>query len=149
MMVVAAFMVSGLASTMEPMASTPPEDAELAMVSSILLRRYWRVVRLAVLLQYTILSNHAFHCPTICHRATVALTGLERGMILPVSWLVAGAVAMALAFAVVLPMLIRSGRVETLPLCGGVLFILLYVKDGLQCRGVRKEHRLPNFSFHV
>ncbi len=46
---------------------------------------------------------------------------------LPVSWLVAGAVAMALAFAVVLPMLIRSGRVETLPLCGGVLFILLYV----------------------
>ena len=46
---------------------------------------------------------------------------------LNVSWTALGATAMALAFAVVLPMFIRSGRIDTLPLCGGVLFILLYV----------------------
>ncbi|MGN1020462.1 MAG: phospholipid carrier-dependent glycosyltransferase, partial [Aristaeellaceae bacterium] len=46
---------------------------------------------------------------------------------LDVSWTVLGATAMALAFAMVLPMFIRSGRLDTLPLCGGVLFILLYV----------------------
>ena len=46
---------------------------------------------------------------------------------LNVSWTVLGATAMALAFAVTLPMFIRSGRIDTLPLCGGVLFILLYV----------------------
>lgn len=46
---------------------------------------------------------------------------------LPVSWLTVGTAAMAMAFAVVLPMLIRSGNIEHLPLCGGVLFILLYV----------------------
>ncbi|MGN0779977.1 MAG: phospholipid carrier-dependent glycosyltransferase [Aristaeellaceae bacterium] len=46
---------------------------------------------------------------------------------LNVSWTVVGTAAMALAFAVVLPMFIRSGRMDTLPLCGGVLFILLYV----------------------
>ena len=50
------------------------------------------------------------------------------GMIfLNVSWMVLGATAMALAFAVTLPMFIRSGRIDTLPLCGSVLFILLYV----------------------
>lgn len=46
---------------------------------------------------------------------------------LHVSWTVVGATAMAMAFAIVLPMFIRSGKLETLPLCGGVLFILLYV----------------------
>ena len=46
---------------------------------------------------------------------------------LRVSWGVVGAAAMAMAFAVVLPMFVRGGRLEALPLCGGVLFILLYV----------------------
>lgn len=46
---------------------------------------------------------------------------------LNVSWTVVGATAMAMTFAMVLPMFIRSGRLETLPLCGGVLFVLLYV----------------------
>ncbi len=44
-----------------------------------------------------------------------------------VSWTLLGATAMAMSFAVVLPMFIRSSRLETLPLCGGVLFLLLYV----------------------
>lgn len=47
--------------------------------------------------------------------------------ILGVSWGVVGYTAMALAFAMVLPMMIRSGKVELLPLMGGVLFLLLYV----------------------
>lgn len=44
-----------------------------------------------------------------------------------VSWTLLGATAMAMSFFVVLPMFIRSSRLETLPLCGGVLFLLLYV----------------------
>ena len=43
------------------------------------------------------------------------------------SWGALGVVAMAMAFAVVLPVFIRSGKLELLPLCGAVLFILLYV----------------------
>lgn len=43
------------------------------------------------------------------------------------SWTVLGIVTMSMAFAVVLPMYIRSGKLETLPLCGAVLFLLLYV----------------------
>ncbi len=42
-------------------------------------------------------------------------------------WSTLGIVAMAMAFAMVLPMFIRSGKMENLPLCGAVLFILLYV----------------------
>ena len=67
--------------------STPPEPepiAALVMLSSILLRRYCKVVKLPVLLQYIILSNHAFHWPTICHKATVAITGFDKGIIIEV-----------------------------------------------------------------
>lgn len=48
-------------------------------------------------------------------------------LIFDATWGALGTVAMALAFAVVLPMFIRSGKMETLPLCGAVLFMLLYV----------------------
>ncbi len=44
-----------------------------------------------------------------------------------VSWTVLGVAAMAMAFAVVLPIYIRAGKLECLPLCGAVLFVLLYV----------------------
>ena len=44
-----------------------------------------------------------------------------------VSWGAVGTAAMVMAFAVVLPMYIRSGNVRHVPLLGAVLFILLYV----------------------
>ena len=44
-----------------------------------------------------------------------------------VSFTMVGLVAMALPFVMVLPMFIRSGKLENLALCGGVLFVLLYV----------------------
>ena len=43
------------------------------------------------------------------------------------TWTVLGVVSMAMAFAIVLPIYIRSGKLENLPLCGAVIFILLYV----------------------
>ena len=43
------------------------------------------------------------------------------------SWAVIGYTAMGLAFAIVIPMLLRSGRVDLLPLAGAALFVLLYV----------------------
>lgn len=43
------------------------------------------------------------------------------------TWTTLGVCAMSMAFALVLPMFIRSGKLENLPLCGAVLFILLYV----------------------
>ena len=43
------------------------------------------------------------------------------------SWAVMGYGAMALAFAMVLPMFLRAGKMELLPLAGGLLFLLLYV----------------------
>lgn len=43
------------------------------------------------------------------------------------SFTMVGLVAMALPFVMVLPMFIRSGKLENLALCGGVLFVLLYV----------------------
>lgn len=43
------------------------------------------------------------------------------------TWAVLGATAMVMAFVVTLSCLIRSGRLEDLPLCGATLFILLYV----------------------
>ena len=46
---------------------------------------------------------------------------------LKVSWTVVGTTAMAMSFAIVLGCYIRSGKLENLPLCGAVLFILLYV----------------------
>jgi len=48
-------------------------------------------------------------------------------LVFDTTWGALGTVAMALAFAVVLPMFIRSGKLRMLPLCGAVLFILLYV----------------------
>lgn len=44
-----------------------------------------------------------------------------------VSFTMVGLVAMALPFVMVLPMFIRSGKLENLALCGSVLFVLLYV----------------------
>jgi len=44
-----------------------------------------------------------------------------------VSWAVLGYTTMGLAFAVVLPMLLRGGNVRHVPLLGAVLFIILYV----------------------
>lgn len=43
------------------------------------------------------------------------------------SWGVIGFTAMGLAFAIVLPMYLRSGNLRHVPLLGAVLFILLYV----------------------
>ena len=43
------------------------------------------------------------------------------------SFTMVGLVAMALPFVMVLPMFIRSGKLENLALCGSVLFVLLYV----------------------
>ncbi len=48
-------------------------------------------------------------------------------LVLDATWGAVGTVAMALAFAVVLPIFIRSRELKMLPLCGAVLFILLYV----------------------
>lgn len=44
-----------------------------------------------------------------------------------VTWAVVGTAAMAMAFAVVLPMYVRAGDLKCLPLLGGLLFLLLYV----------------------
>ncbi len=46
---------------------------------------------------------------------------------LNVSWGVLGGTTMGLAFAIILPMYIRSGNVRYVPLLGAVLFIILYV----------------------
>ena len=43
------------------------------------------------------------------------------------SWTVLGIFTMSMAFALILPMFIRSGKLELLPLCGAVIFLLLYV----------------------
>ena len=43
------------------------------------------------------------------------------------SWSVLGVITMSMAFALVIPMFIRSGKYEMLPLCGAVLFLLLYI----------------------
>ncbi len=48
-------------------------------------------------------------------------------MVIGCSWTILGIVTMSMAFAVVLPMFIRSGKLEHLPLCGAVIFLLLYV----------------------
>lgn len=44
-----------------------------------------------------------------------------------VTWSTLGVVSMTMAFAVVLPMYARSGKLHHLPLCGGTLFLLLFV----------------------
>ena len=43
------------------------------------------------------------------------------------TWLQLGIATMSMAFVLVLPMFIRSGKLENLPLCGAVIFLLLYV----------------------
>lgn len=43
-----------------------------------------------------------------------------------VSWTVLGATAMVMSFVMVLACYLRSGKIEHLPLCGAVLFLLLY-----------------------
>ena len=48
-------------------------------------------------------------------------------LVFDTTWMSLGTVAMALAFAVVLPIFVRGGKMRMLPLCGAVLFILLYV----------------------
>ncbi|MBR6029018.1 MAG: phospholipid carrier-dependent glycosyltransferase [Clostridia bacterium] len=62
---------------------------------------------------------------------TVLMTLLATAFVLiPVfggTWALLGYLAMGLAFTVVLPLYIRSGKLEHLPLLGGLLFLLLYV----------------------
>ena len=48
-------------------------------------------------------------------------------LIVGCSWEQLGWSAMSMAFALVLPMFIRSGKMQNLPLCGAVIFLLLYV----------------------
>ncbi len=48
-------------------------------------------------------------------------------LIIGCPWAVLGTVSMSLAFALVLPVYIRSGKLNNLPICGAALFILLYV----------------------
>ncbi len=48
-------------------------------------------------------------------------------LVFDASWTQFGIFSMALAFFLVLPMFIRSGKYENLPLCGAVIFLLLYV----------------------
>ncbi len=43
------------------------------------------------------------------------------------SWTLLGWFTMSMAFVIVLPLFIRSGKLENLPLCGAVIFLLLYV----------------------
>lgn len=43
------------------------------------------------------------------------------------NWTIVGIVAMSMAFMLVLPMFIRSSQMKNLPLCGAVIFLLLYV----------------------
>lgn len=43
------------------------------------------------------------------------------------TWLVLGVLTMSMAFVIVLPMYIRAGKLDNLPLCGAVIFLLLYV----------------------
>ncbi len=57
--------------------------------------------------------------------AAFALFFLSAGLA-GASWSVVGYGAMAFAFAVTLPLYIRAGKVENLPLLGGLLFLLLY-----------------------
>ena len=76
-------IVSGFVSTREPIASGPDAVVVAAVrLSSILRSKYCKVSRFELLRQYTILSNHEFHCPTICHSETVAMTGLDSGIIM-------------------------------------------------------------------
>lgn len=43
------------------------------------------------------------------------------------TWTVLGIASMSMTFILVLPMYIRSGKLKNLPLCGAVIFLLLYV----------------------
>ena len=43
------------------------------------------------------------------------------------SWTVLGVATMSMVFSIVLPIFIRSGKLVHLPLCGAVIFLLLYV----------------------
>ena len=61
-----------------------------------------------------------------CIAAAYALAYIILGAV-GCSWLQLGVATMSMAFALVIPMFIRSGKHETLPLCGAVIFLLLYV----------------------
>ena len=77
----------------------------------------------------TVLIRKRRWCSGLVETSLMSLFALAYvGMIVfDTSWSILGIVAMAMAFAMVLPMFIRSGKMENLPLCGAVLFILLYV----------------------
>ena len=47
--------------------------------------------------------------------------------LLQASWGMVGYIAMAMSFAMVMALFVRSGRLDTLPMLGGFLFLLLYV----------------------
>lgn len=77
----------------------------------------------------TVLIRKRRWCSGLVETSLMSLFALIYvGMIVfDTAWSTLGIVAMAMAFAMVLPMFIRSGKMENLPLCGAVLFILLYV----------------------
>ncbi len=62
--------------------------------------------------------------PCICGLYAVAYIILS---VAGCSWVTLGIFTMSMAFALVLPMFIRSRKYEMLPLCGAVIFLLLYV----------------------
>ncbi len=62
--------------------------------------------------------------PAVTAVYAIAFVGLS---IFGCTWKILGILTMSLAFLIVLPMFIRSGCLKTLPLCGAVLFLLLYV----------------------
>lgn len=43
------------------------------------------------------------------------------------TWTLLGVLTMSMAFALIIPMFVRSGKLEMLPLCGAVIFLLLYI----------------------
>ena len=88
-----------------------------AGVTALLLRRRIRTGR-----QETLCT--ALIEPAVMLLFAAVLAGM---LIFDTTWGTVGTLAMALAFAVVLPLFIRSGKLTALPLCGAVLFILLYV----------------------
>ena len=62
--------------------------------------------------------------PCIMAIFAVAYLGMA---IVGTTWTNLGIVAMAMAFAIILPIFVRGQKLEHLPLCGAVLFLLLYV----------------------
>ncbi len=84
----------------------------------------------ALMLLFILRKKHAWHiewnlCEPVISLFFTQIFGMM--LIFDASWTQFGIFSMALAFFLVLPMFIRSGKYENLPLCGAVIFLLLYV----------------------